>query len=273
MRGFLTAVCVTFIATSAALDRRESEMVKNTVAIQTGHDPRTASMTFHWRQGVDGRPADFFPRGEDHWYWPGHGIQLEEGALVIFLYSMVATPEEGLGFATRGYALAIVEDATASPESWKVRIVDAPSDPFDAVPATAVVRQGEYVVAVAIRQEGTHALRNSSSTTPAPSAPSTGTSAPGPSCTSPATASVRRPSACARLRVSPVPGVTLAPSTTRRSQRANARSSTPPRRIPSSPDRIPMISWSPTPRTASTSVTCSRRRGGETCIGHGWSSR
>ena len=37
----------TFIAESNAHVRSESKMVSNTVAIQTGEDPRTASITFH----------------------------------------------------------------------------------------------------------------------------------------------------------------------------------------------------------------------------------
>lgn len=147
----------TFIATSNAHFRSDSEMVRNTVAIQTGEDPRTASITFHWRQDNDGSPASFFPEHSQSWYWPGHGIRLDEGVLVIFLYTMVATPGRGLGFATTGYAVAVIGDPDASPETWNPRIVDATPIPFDALPATAVVREGAYIVAVAIRQEGAHA--------------------------------------------------------------------------------------------------------------------
>ncbi|MCK4871676.1 MAG: DUF4185 domain-containing protein [Phycisphaerales bacterium] len=147
----------TFIAKSNAHVRSESEMVRNTVAIQTGEDPRTASMTFHWRQDSDGSPASFFPERGERWYWPGHGIRLDEGPLVIFLYAIVATPGQGLGFASAGYAVAVINDPDASPEMWSPRVVDIAPSTFDAVPATAVVQDGAYIVAVAIRQEGTHA--------------------------------------------------------------------------------------------------------------------
>jgi hypothetical protein len=146
-----------FVATTNAHVRTESDMVRNTVAIQTGKDPRTASVTFHWHQGQDGSPASFFPEREDHWYWPGHGIRLAEGPLVVFLYAIVATPGYGLGFACKGYAVAVIDDPDGAPETWNPRIVDAAAHRFDAIPATAVVREGAYVVAVAIRQEGTHA--------------------------------------------------------------------------------------------------------------------
>ena len=147
----------TFVATSNANLRSESEMVRNTVAIQTGSDPRTASIAFCWRKNADGLPRSFFREHGQRWYWPGHGIRLAEGPLVIFLYVMVGTPGKNLGFACTGYALAVIDDPDASAATWEPRIVEAAQSPFDAVPATAVVRDGAHVIALAIRQEGAHA--------------------------------------------------------------------------------------------------------------------
>lgn len=147
----------TFVAMTRRNVRSESEMVRNTVAIQTGDDPRTASISFNWRMNVDGSPASFFPSHDERWYWPGHGIRLAEGPLVVFLYVMVGTPGVGLGFACAGYAIAVIDDPSMPAETWKPRIVEAAASAFDAIPATAVVRDGAYVVALAIRQEGAHA--------------------------------------------------------------------------------------------------------------------
>jgi hypothetical protein len=147
----------TFIATSNAHVRSESRMVRNTVAIQTGDDPRTASITFHWRQNGDGLPESFFREQGRRWYWPGHGIRLAEGPLVVFLYAMVKTHGKGLGFANAGYALAVIDHPDRPAETWTARNIEAAPNAFDAVPATAVVREGDYVVALAIRQNGVHA--------------------------------------------------------------------------------------------------------------------
>lgn len=147
----------TFLATSDANVRAESEMVRNTVAIQIGSDPRTADMTFYWRESGAGLPASFFPERGNIWYWPGHGIRLSEGPLVVFLYAIQARPGQGLGFASTGYALAIVDSPDTPPEKWKPRVFDAAPAAFDAIPATAVVDDGDHIVAVAIRQVGTHA--------------------------------------------------------------------------------------------------------------------
>ena len=147
----------TFVAVSRANVRSESEMVRNTVAIQMGGDPRTASITFTWRKNTDDSPASFFPEQGERWYWPGHGIRLTEGPLVIFLYVMLKTPGKGLGFACTGYALALIDEPEMPAATWEPRIVEAAPSVFDAIPATAVVRDGPHVVALAIRQEGAHA--------------------------------------------------------------------------------------------------------------------
>jgi hypothetical protein len=146
-----------FIATSHAHVRTESKLVRNTVAIQTGRDPRTASITFGWGQEEDGSPASFFPGRGERFYWPGHGIRLGKGPLVIFLYEIIATPGAGLGFAPEGYAIAVIKNPDQPFKSWRLQIIGAKANTFDAVPATAVLQENGYVVALAIRQHGTHA--------------------------------------------------------------------------------------------------------------------
>lgn len=149
----------TFIATSDRHVRAESLMVSNTVAIQSGMDPLSARMTFHWRRGRDRLPAAFFsdPDPGRRKFWPGHGVRLARGPLVIFLYAIAATPGQGLGFASAGHAIAVIDNPDMSPDQWNPRIVEVASSRFDAVPATAVLQEGDYVVALAIRQQGTHA--------------------------------------------------------------------------------------------------------------------
>lgn len=147
----------TFIATSKSNIRSESEMARNTIAIQEGSNPETAAISFYWGQNSEDTPTSFFPENEAQWYWPGHGIRLKNGPLIIFLYSFIATPDEGLGFENSGYAIAVVDDSDSSPNLWKPHITQANTTKFDAVPATAVIQDGEYIIALAIRQKGAHA--------------------------------------------------------------------------------------------------------------------
>ncbi len=146
-----------FVARTKTHVRQESEMVRNTLAVQSGRDPRSATITFHWGQRDDGVPAAFFRGREESWYWPGHGVRLRDGPVLIFLYTMMSTPGRGLGFAATGYAVAIIDNPDSTAEHWRPRIIDAPRLNFDALPATAVIQEDGYLVALAIRQEGTHA--------------------------------------------------------------------------------------------------------------------
>jgi hypothetical protein len=146
-----------FIATSPARRRAESAMVRNSVALQSGSDPRTDAMEFAWGRGAAGEPASFFPEDGPRWFWPGHGIRLPEGPLVLFLFGIVAAPDQPLGFKENGYALAVVDAPDAPLSEWHPRIVPGKPAKFDAVPATALVREGAYAVGLAIRQTGTHA--------------------------------------------------------------------------------------------------------------------
>ncbi|MFO0783942.1 MAG: DUF4185 domain-containing protein [Phycisphaerales bacterium] len=147
----------TFIGLTPQNVRTESIMVRNSIGILQGDTLSSGRMEFAWRTKTDGTPGSFFPEKDKHLYWPGHGIRLANGPLVIFLYVMIDTPGQGLGFACAGYALAVVENPDDAPSDWRVQITEQPPQPFDAVPATAVVQQGPWVVALAVRQNGVHA--------------------------------------------------------------------------------------------------------------------
>ena len=56
----------TFIATSEKNIRRESIMIRNSIAIQSGYDPSAASMKFYWNTKGN-RHQSFFPEKNDIW--------------------------------------------------------------------------------------------------------------------------------------------------------------------------------------------------------------
>lgn len=144
----------TFVATTDAHVRSESEMVRNTVGIQEGLDPRDATFRPYWGIDADGTPASFFAEDGDLWHWPGGAAMLDDGSLVVFLSILRSVPE-GLGFASAGWRVAHIDDASAPPDTWAPRFVDPPAQAFDAN-VSAVVRDGEWVVALATRFEGMH---------------------------------------------------------------------------------------------------------------------
>jgi hypothetical protein len=89
----------TFIATSNALERRASRMVRNTIAVQRGLDPSTADIEFQWGSG----PSSWIADEPQRWFWPQHGVRLPAGPLVLFFSSVRSTPDEGFGFEADGW--------------------------------------------------------------------------------------------------------------------------------------------------------------------------
>lgn len=147
-----------FVATSDKGDRHESEMVRNTVAIQTGADPTSATLSFAWRTDPDGSPAPFFADQSDEWHWPAHGARLPGGPLFVFLAAQRATPGQGLGFTEAGWRLVTIDNPDDEPLAWQLDWRDGPelaADPT-AMLGTAVLLEGPYAYATASARGSAH---------------------------------------------------------------------------------------------------------------------
>ena len=143
-----------FVARGQARSRAQATLVRNTVAIQRGDDPSTADLRFFWR-GTAAAPASYFPEEGDRWLWPQHGIRLGR-ALVLFLTRVRNAPGRGLGFEVEGYRVAVVDDASGDPDRWQPRLIVPPAAPAGIVAGAALVREGEQVLSLAIREPGDH---------------------------------------------------------------------------------------------------------------------
>jgi hypothetical protein len=116
----------TFVALTSAHVRKESCLARNTVGLQTGSDPLTATMTFHWKTTA-GMPESFFPDGrdacfekDDAWFWPGGGTRIgDDGPLVVFLLRQ-RPARGGLGFEPAGWHGVLVRNPDDDPDAWTV---------------------------------------------------------------------------------------------------------------------------------------------------------
>ncbi|MBI4862198.1 MAG: DUF4185 domain-containing protein [Candidatus Riflebacteria bacterium] len=142
----------TFIGDGTSTVR--ATMVSNTVAIQRGYDPSTASIQFFW--GHDrGKPRAFFRQPGDVAFWPGHGIRLGHGLLLFMM--AIRSAKGGLGFASAGWRAVMVEDSRSAPSEWKLRWLDSPPNDFGAVVGSAsVVLHDGFVHAFSSREPGVH---------------------------------------------------------------------------------------------------------------------
>lgn len=146
-----------FVATSPARVRGESTLVRNSVAVMTGRDPRTATMQLAWRDGAP--PTSYFAELGTHWLWPSGGVRVPPalgGALVVWL-AEVAPASGGLGFAGAGMRARRVADPSGPPASWVIEPIALPAAPFDPAASVACVAvDREHVVAFAIAGDAHH---------------------------------------------------------------------------------------------------------------------
>jgi hypothetical protein len=144
----------TFVATSAANVRRESTMVRNTVAVQRGADPVTASIAFAWGQAEGGGPGSYLQETGERWYWPLHGIA-RGGAVTTFW--LEEAPGGGLGFEAVGGRAIRTEDAAGDePRAWGWRDLELPTVSFGARIGASVLAFEGHVYAYAVEEPGDH---------------------------------------------------------------------------------------------------------------------
>jgi hypothetical protein len=145
----------TFVATSERRVRGESRMVRNSIALQTGLDPSRAAIAFHWGEG----PSSWLPEQGEHWFWPGHGVRVPGGPLVLFFARVRATdPAAGVfAFEADGCTAVLVEDADADPREWRPRALAMPPLPKGILLAQGLFLEGEFVHGLALREPGDHA--------------------------------------------------------------------------------------------------------------------
>lgn len=145
-----------FVAPDGARDRRTATMVRNTLAVQQGRDPASASIVFHWRTADDGKPLAAFADDGAIGHWPLHGVRLAEGPLLVCLTRVRNTPGIGLGFAIDGWRLVCIDAPDLAPEAWRPRELACATTPAGVTFGTSVWCDGDHVVLLGTRGNGPH---------------------------------------------------------------------------------------------------------------------
>ena len=138
----------TWIDPSGAGTRRGARMVSNSVAIQTGTDPATATIRFYWARAADGSPEALLPDRGGESLWFGNGVRVGD-RLVLFLARTIRGTGTGLGFEHIGWTAMMVDNPDDEPPAWRVRPLDVPQNPLGIlVGFAAILRLGEHVYAL-----------------------------------------------------------------------------------------------------------------------------
>ncbi len=123
--------------------RAHSKMVRNSIAVETGYDPSNCFMQFYWPEQA-GDPQSFVAETPGHWYWPMHGIRVDE-TLVLF-YERLNTPDgDPTGFETDAWTAAVVDGPDADPAAWRIEPATLPATSHGVTVGEAVVRRGDRV--------------------------------------------------------------------------------------------------------------------------------
>jgi len=121
----------------------DAAMVSNTIALQTGKNPSSASVSFFWQMTEDGRPTAFIKPAEGVGeFWIFHSV-VTDGQLYLFLKQII---EGGRYIATW---LGKVENPQDEPPHWRVKQYRVPFGRYsmkgDLSFGSAVMRDGDLV--------------------------------------------------------------------------------------------------------------------------------
>ena len=143
----------TFIGADNSAERSRADLIRNSIGIQTGSDPSSASMAFFWKQTTGRTPASFFPESGKTWVWPGDGIRIG-GRVMIFL-TVIEPLANDLGFAMTGWRALWVQNPEAPPERWQCADVLTSSCRFPVALGTGgVLRSNGYLYAYGANPSG-----------------------------------------------------------------------------------------------------------------------
>ena len=129
---------------------KDATMINNTIALQRGKDPATASVKFFWQTAKDGKPAAFIrPTDEKGWFWIFDGI-VADGKLYLFLVQIIKTNEKDVfGFKHVETWLGEVENPYDDPSAWRIRQYKIPygrySKDGNLFFGSAVMRDGDFI--------------------------------------------------------------------------------------------------------------------------------
>lgn len=142
-----------FICKDSSRSRKNSWMIRNSIAIQDGYDLKTAKIRYYWAN-TERKPEAFFHIPGNFWFWTGHGIMIKD-KLLVFLFK-VHSVKTGLGFETLGWYAVLISNPFVDPSEWKMEYIKG-SETFGYVAGSAAVLKDEqYLYAFGAVEPGTH---------------------------------------------------------------------------------------------------------------------
>jgi hypothetical protein len=142
-------------------------IVNNSLAVQRGKNPITATVDFYYDRKKNGQPQAFFrPSDGRGWFWLYDGV-LTEAGLYVFLIQVERTTEKvPFNFKVIGTWLGHISNPEALPTEWRVRQSKIPwanfSDSGDILFGSAILRTGNFFYIYGTAADISDGLRNKS---------------------------------------------------------------------------------------------------------------
>jgi hypothetical protein len=139
-------------------------LINNSVAIQKGKNPATATIDFYWGHDAEGEPAALFqPAGGRGWFWVFDGVMTPKG-LYVFLIQIERTNGGAVfDFKVSGTWLGHVDNPTEAPSRWRIEQTRIPWAEFSAsgtiLWGSAVLKVGDVVFVYGTAEDDRGAVR------------------------------------------------------------------------------------------------------------------
>jgi hypothetical protein len=143
----------TFISGDSSGLRKNSKIIRNSIAIQNGYNLKNCDLTFYWNKS-NKQPKAFFSTHGKFWFWTGHGVMVKD-KLIIFLMKVRAI-KTGLGFETFGWYAVLVSNPYDDPSKWKMKYIEGPDTYGYIAGSAAILKDDKYLYAYGAVEPATH---------------------------------------------------------------------------------------------------------------------
>jgi hypothetical protein len=144
-----------FVCKDSTRSRKNSVMIRNSVAIQTGYDLKDSKIKYCWDQSGK-KPKELFWVHGKGWFWTGHGTMVKD-RLIIFLIKEHSV-RTGLGFEASGWYAVVVYNPGDEPSKWKMKYFEGP-ETFGLIAGSgAVLKDDKYLYSYGAVEPATHEI-------------------------------------------------------------------------------------------------------------------
>jgi len=132
-----------FIGRGESRNRDDAFIVRNSIALQQGYDPSSATIDFYWDERGE-EPRSFFPGSGNRWVWPGSGIRI--GDMVLLFFMEIEESGGEFGFEPRGWKAALIDNPDDEPSRWSTGWLEAPQNDFNVIVGSGgALKMGDYL--------------------------------------------------------------------------------------------------------------------------------